>query len=63
MKHLQMPQVQEIVKCMYPCTFTENEIIIREGEYGNRLYVTAGENFHIKIFFAKIVHHTFFTIK
>ncbi|EDV21557.1 uncharacterized protein TRIADDRAFT_30166, partial [Trichoplax adhaerens] len=47
MKHLQMPQVQEIVKCMYPCTFNESDIIIREGEYGNRLYVTAEGNFEI----------------
>ena len=51
LKNLGSTQVREIVDCMYAKHIKEGQFIIREGEAGQHLYVSAGRD--IKIFHEK----------
>lgn len=42
LKHLESAQIKEIVLCMYEKRVERSCFIIREGEVGDALYVTAG---------------------
>ncbi|XP_060063493.1 cGMP-dependent protein kinase 1-like [Ylistrum balloti] len=39
MKNLDMGQIREIVDCMYPVEYTQDSLIINEGEIGSLVYV------------------------
>ena len=43
LKNLGSTQVREIVDCMYAKQIKAGQFIIREGEAGQHLYVSAGE--------------------
>lgn len=44
LKNLDSSQVREIVDCMYSQYFTKGTMVIREGEVGSHLYVSAGNS-------------------
>jgi len=35
--------VREIVDCMYPKNYNKNDMIVKEGDIGQALYVIAGK--------------------
>ncbi|XP_029639196.1 cGMP-dependent protein kinase 1 isoform X1 [Octopus sinensis] len=39
MQKLEMPQIREIVDCMYPVEYAENSLIIKEGDEGSLVFV------------------------
>nr|CAB3265166.1 cGMP-dependent protein kinase 1 [Phallusia mammillata] len=39
MQHLEDPQIEEIVECMYPVEYTNGSCIIKEGDVGSLVYV------------------------
>jgi len=39
MKNLELPQINEIVDCMYPVDYKEDSLIIKEGDVGSIVYV------------------------
>ncbi|KAK2589063.1 hypothetical protein KPH14_001898 [Odynerus spinipes] len=39
MKHLSLAQIEEIVDCMYPITFSRGSIIVNEGDVGSTVFV------------------------
>lgn len=47
LKKLDTAQVLEIVEIMYPQQVTSGTYIIKEGEYGNHLYVAAEGQFEV----------------
>lgn len=44
LKNLETAQVREIVDCMYPKNYSKNDMIVKEGDIGQALYVIAGKN-------------------
>ena len=44
LKNLEAAQVREIVDCMYPKNYSNNDMIVKEGDIGHALYVIAGKN-------------------
>ena len=42
MKNLELPQINEIVDCMYPVDYKEDSLIIKEGDVGSIVYVMEG---------------------
>lgn len=48
LKNLDSSQVREIVDCMYSQYFTKGTMVIREGEVGSHLYVSAGNSLYIE---------------
>lgn len=47
MKNLEMDQIMSIVDCMYPLEHATNNIIIKEGDVGNLVYIMEGNKFNI----------------
>ncbi|KAH6948891.1 hypothetical protein HPB50_026793 [Hyalomma asiaticum] len=43
LKNLDSSQVREVVDCMYPQVFDAGTLVIREGDVGSHLYVSAGK--------------------
>jgi len=43
LKNLEVAQVREIVDCMYPKNYNKNDMIVKEGDIGQALYVIAGK--------------------
>lgn len=37
--------MREIVDCMYPKNYNKNDMIVKEGDIGQALYVIAGKKF------------------
>ena len=44
LKNLEAAQVREIVDCMYPKNYNKNDMIVKEGDIGQALYVIAGKS-------------------
>jgi cGMP-dependent protein kinase len=42
MKNLEVNQIESIVDCMYPVEFSEDSLIIKEGDVGNVVYIIEG---------------------
>lgn len=42
MKNLEMDQIMSIVDCMYPLEHPNGDLIIKEGDIGNRVYIMEG---------------------
>ena len=42
MKNLELPQIREIVDCMYPVEYKTDSMIIKEGDVGSLVYVMEG---------------------
>ena len=42
MRHLEVTQIDEIVECMSEVKYDRDEMIIREGEVGFKVYVIEG---------------------
>lgn len=65
MKHLELPQIHEIVDCMYPLSIPIGSIIIREGDVGSTVFIIEGKflkKFYINIIFLNITFFTFFSL-
>lgn len=43
-KNYDQSQLKEIVECMYPQSFSNGQMVIKEGDAGSHLFVLAGEN-------------------
>jgi hypothetical protein len=43
LRQLDKEQTIEMVECMYECKVRAGEYVIKEGESGDRLFVSAGE--------------------
>jgi cGMP-dependent protein kinase len=39
MRNLEIPQIDEIVDCMYPMEYAKGSLIIKEGDNGSLVYV------------------------
>ena len=50
MKNLELEQIDKIVDCFFPVEFPKDSIIIQEGDIGNTVYITGGNNLHTKSF-------------
>lgn len=44
MKNLDTGQIQAIVECMYPVEYSNDDIIIQEGDVGSLVYVMEGKS-------------------
>lgn len=42
LKNLERVQINEIVECMYPMEFKQDQYVCREGAVGTELYVISG---------------------
>ena len=43
MKNLELGQITDIVECMYPVEYSQNSMIIKEGDVGSIVYVMEGK--------------------
>lgn len=57
LKNLDSIQVREIVDCMYEKRVKTGQYVIREGEAGQHLYVTAGQS--SGHFLKQLIHTTY----
>ena len=42
MINLEVNQIESIVECMYPVEFSQDSLIIKEGDVGNVVYIIEG---------------------
>ena len=42
MKNLEVNKIESIVECMYPVEFSQDSLIIKEGDVGNVVYIIEG---------------------